>query len=128
VQPVNAFVPILAVILLTALDPSRRAQAQDHERLPMNCAGIGVMLKAEIDRMVRLHERAKKEEKAPPADLVSAWQRTFGKKGDGIPSLRELNRVRERANTLNAALQSIGCPAIDIDQELQARAQRLPQR
>lgn len=94
------------------------AQAQFNDRRPTNCAGLGVMVKADIDRMRRLQERAKKEEKAPPADLVSAWQRTFGKKGDGVPSLNELKKIRRRADGLNATLQAKGCPTIDIDQAL----------
>jgi hypothetical protein len=94
------------------------AQTQFNDRLPTNCAGLGVMVKADIDRMRRLQERAKKEEKAPPADLVSAWQRTFGKKGDGVPSLSELKKIRQHADGLNATLQARGCPTIDIDQAL----------
>jgi hypothetical protein len=76
------------------------------------------MLNAEIDRMRKLQERAKKEEKAPPTDLVSAWQRTFGKKGDGVVSLREFKKVRERADNLNAALRANACATIDIDRAL----------
>jgi hypothetical protein len=41
-----------------------------------------------------LQERAKKEAKAPPPDLLSAWQRRFGKKGEGMGSLKELQNVR----------------------------------
>jgi hypothetical protein len=110
-------------LLISVIGASTWAHAQFDAPLPTNCAGLGVMLKAEIDRMRRLQERADKEQKAPPGDLVSAWQRTFGKKGEGIPSLRELKKVRERADKLNGTLQTRGCPTIDIDQALQARGQ-----
>ena len=121
--------PIVALcLLLGAVGLSTRTHAQGNDPLPTNCAGLRVILNAEIDRMRRLRERATKEEKAPPADLVSAWQRTFGKKGDGVPALRELKKVRERADTLNAALQARGCTTIDIDQALQARAHGVPAR
>jgi hypothetical protein len=121
--------PIVALcLLLGAVGLSTRAHAQVNDPLPTNCAGLRVMLTAEIDRMWRLRERATKEEKAPPADLVSAWQRTFGKKGDGVPALRELKKVRGRADTLNAALRARGCTTIDIDQALQARVQGVPAR
>lgn len=113
--------PVAVYLLVGAVIASTWAQA--NAALPTNCAGLGVMLKAEIDRMRRLQERAKKEQKAPPTDLASAWQRTFGKKGDGIPSLRELKKVRERADKLNGALQTRGCSTIDIDQALQAYGQ-----
>jgi len=76
------------------------------------------MLNTEIERMIKLQERAKKEEKAPPSDLLSAWRRTFGKKGAGVASLREIKKVRQRADTLNAALRTNGCATIDIDQAL----------
>src|SRR5262245_8101591 len=102
--------------------------AQNNDSVPTTCAGLGVVLKAEIDHMRKLQERAKKEEKAPPADLVSAWQRTFGAKGDGIPSLRELKKVRERADKLNGTLQARGCATIDINQALQALVQEAPVR
>ena len=94
------------------------AQTQFNDQLPTNCAGLAVLVKADIDRMRRLQERAKKEEKAPPADLVNAWKRTFGKNGDGVPSLHELKKIRQRADGLNATLQARGCPTIDIDHAL----------
>jgi hypothetical protein len=83
-----------------------------------SCSGLTLELKADIDRMRKLQDRAEKEEKAPPADLLSAWQRTFGKKGDGIPSLTELRKIRQRADGLNTSLGAQGCATIDIDQEL----------
>jgi hypothetical protein len=113
----QAVLPVVAVYLLVGVvGASTWAHAQADAALPTNCAGLSVMLKAEIDRMRRLQKRAKKEQKAPPTDLVSAWQRTFGKKGDGIRSLRELKKVRERADKLNGALQARGCSTIDIDE------------
>jgi hypothetical protein len=121
----KAILPVVAVsffIGLAATATCGRAQLSDP--LPTNCAGLRGMLSTEIDRMRRLQESAKKEQQAPPADLVSAWQRTFGKEGDGIPSLQELKKVRERAAKLNAALQGIGCPTIDIDEALQAYVAR----
>jgi hypothetical protein len=122
-------VPALAVaILISVAGESTWAHAQFGDALPTNCAGLRVMLRAEIDRLRRLQERANKERKAPPADLVSAWQRTFGKKDDGIPSLRESKKVRERADKLNGALQARGCLAIDIDQALQSQVQGAPAR
>ncbi len=84
------------------------------------------MLKTEIDRMRKLQERAKKEEKAPPTNLLSAWQRTFGKKGQGIAALNELKKVRQRADDLNAALQAKACPTIDIDHALKVVGQPGP--
>jgi hypothetical protein len=82
------------------------------------CAGLTVTLKADIDRMKKLKERAKNEENAPPTDLLSAWQRTFGQKGDGVPSLKELQKVRERSEGLNESLRGQGCATIDIEQAL----------
>ena len=119
-------VSLAVFLLISVVAASTRAQANDP--LPTNCAGLRVMLKAEIDRMRRLQERAKKEQKAPPTDLVSAWQRTFGNEGDGVPSLRELKKVRERSDKLNGALQARGCPTINIDQALQAHVQGVPVR
>jgi hypothetical protein len=106
-----AFMPLV-------LTPCASLQAQFNDQLPTNCAGLGVMLKAEIDRMRKLQERANKEEKAPPADLLSAWQRTFGNKGDGVGARTELKKVRQRADGLNEVLRQRGCPAIDIDRAL----------
>jgi len=83
-----------------------------------SCSGLTLDLKADIDRMRKLQDRAKKEEKAPPADLLSAWQRSFGKKGDGVPALKELRKVRQRADGLNGSLRAKGCATIDIDQAL----------
>jgi hypothetical protein len=107
---------------------SPQARAQTKGALPTNCAGLRITLKSEIDRMRGLQERAKKEQKAPPADLVSAWQRTFGAEGDGIPSLKELKKVRERADKLNGDLRASGCVTIDIDQALQSQVQEVPRR
>ena len=36
----------------------------------------------------------------------------------GVASLREMKKVRQRADTLNAALRTNGCATIDIDQAL----------
>jgi hypothetical protein len=114
-------IPLLFTLgLLGVVGPCLTTQAQFNERLPTNCAGLAVMVKAEIDRMRRLQEHARKEEKAPPPDLLSAWQRAFGKKGEGSASLRELKKIRARADGLNAALRARGCPAVDIDHALQA--------
>jgi hypothetical protein len=100
------------------------SQSQVDGRLPTSCPGLAVMLNAEIDRMRKLQERVKKEEKAPPTDLVSAWQRTFGKKGDGVASLRELKKVHERADNLNTTLRTNGCATIDIDKALNVSVRR----
>jgi hypothetical protein len=120
---------VIAISLLTVMvGKSPEAHAQTKEALGANCAGLRVTLKSEIDRMQRLQESARKEQKAPPADLVSAWQRTFGAEGDGIPSLKELKKVRERADKLNGDLQASRCATIDIDQALQAPVQEAPRR
>jgi hypothetical protein len=71
--------------------------------------GIHSKLKAQIDQMKELQKKAKREQAAPPPDLLSAWQRAFGKKDAG---------VAEHGDELNAALRSNGCPTIDINQEL----------
>ena len=111
--------PLALVFITVGLTTTcATAQTQFNDRLPTNCAGLGVLMNADIDRMRKLQVRAKQEEKAPPADLVSAWQRTFGKKGDGVPSLKELKKLRQHADELNATLQARGCPTIDIDQAL----------
>jgi hypothetical protein len=65
-----------------------------------------------------LQERAKKEAKAPPPDLLSAWQRRFGKKGEGMGSLKELQNVRQRADGLNNSLREKGCAPLDVDRAL----------
>jgi hypothetical protein len=67
-----------------------------------------------------LQERAKKEAKAPPPDLLSAWQRAFGKKGEGMRALKELQNVRQRADGLNESLRERGCAPLDIDRALAA--------
>ena len=102
---------LLAVALATGVS------AQEPQR-GLSCAGVTLTWRAESDRMRKLNERAKKEEKAPPADLLSAWQRTFGRKGDGIPALKELQRARKRADGLNETLRTNGCATIDIDRAL----------
>lgn len=76
------------------------------------------MLKAQIDHMKELQKKAKKEQAAPPPDLLSAWQRAFGKKDAGVPAFKELKKHRENGDELNAALRSNGCTTIDINQEL----------
>jgi hypothetical protein len=83
-----------------------------------SCSALTLDLSADIDRMRKLRDKAKAEEKAPPEDLLSAWQRTFGKKGEGVPSLKELKRVRQRADGLNESLRAKGCATIDIDQAM----------
>jgi hypothetical protein len=83
-----------------------------------SCSALTLDLSADIDRMRKLRDKAKAEEKAPPGDLLSAWQRTFGKKGEGVPSLKELSKVRQRADGLNEALRAKGCATIDIDQAI----------
>jgi hypothetical protein len=128
VRPVVTAVSLAVFLFIGLVAASTRAYAQANNPLPTNCAGLRVMLNVEIDRMRRLQERAKKEQKAPPGDLVSAWQRTFGNEGDGVPSLKELKKVRERSDKLNGALQARGCPTIDIDQALQAHVQGVPVR
>jgi hypothetical protein len=84
------------------------------------CYALSSNLKADIDRMRALLDKAKAEEKAPPGDLLSAWQRTFGEKGEGVPSLKELRKVRKRADGLNESLRAKGCATIDIDQAMSA--------
>ena len=130
--------PIIASVLLLPLAPCATAQephapapkgkpipqSQFNDALPTNCAGLAVILKSEIDRMRKLQERAKKEEKAPPTNLLSAWQRTFGKKGEGIAALNELKKARQRGDNLNEALRAKGCAIIDIDQALAGPASK----
>jgi hypothetical protein len=82
------------------------------------CAGLALTLRVDIDRMRKLQDRARKEEKAPPPDLLSAWQRTFGKKGEGFRSFKELKKIRQHADDLNGTLRARGCATIDIDQAL----------
>jgi len=95
---------------------------QPRARLPTNCATLTAMLKAQIDQMKELQKKAKKEQAAPPPDLLSAWQRAFGKKDAGVAAFKDLKRHREHGDELNAALRSNGCPTIDIDQQLNVMA------
>ena len=90
--------------------------------MPMNCATLTAMLKAQIDQMKELQKKAKKEQAAPPPDLLSAWQRAFGKKDAGVAAFKDLKRHREHGDELNAALRSNGCPTIDIDRQLNVMA------
>ena len=83
-----------------------------------SCSALTLDLRADIDRMRKLRDKAKAEEKARPGDLLSAWQRTFGKKGEGVPSLKELRKIRQRADGLNESLRAKGCATIDIDQAI----------
>jgi hypothetical protein len=106
-------------ILISSVGTSAVAQ---EPRADVFCPGLTVTLRSEIDRMRKLQERAKKEEKAPPPDLLSAWQRTFGKKDAGVPSLRELQTVRRRADDLNASLRERGCATVDVDRALGVNA------
>jgi hypothetical protein len=106
-----------AVCLILIFSAGKSAVAQE-PKASTSCAGLTITLKAEIDRMRKLEERAKKEEKAPPADLLSAWQRTFGKEGDGVPSRNELRKRRQHADGLNIKSRENGCPTIDIDRAL----------
>ena len=95
---------------------------QPRARLPTNCATLTAMLKAQIDQMKELQTKAKKEQAAPPPDLLSAWQRAFGKKDAGVAAFKDLKRHREHGDELNAALRSNGCPTIDIDRQLNVMA------
>jgi hypothetical protein len=92
--------------------------AAAQEPTASSCSALALDLSADIDRMRKLRDKAKAEEKAPPGDLLSAWQRTFGKKGEGVPSLKELRKVRQRADGLNESLRAKGCATIDIDQAI----------
>jgi hypothetical protein len=114
------------VVLYVATSTPPTARAQFNDRLPTNCAGLGVMVKADIDRMRKLQEQARKEEKAPPGDIVSAWQRSFGNEGEGIPSLAELKRIRQHADALNATLRARGCSAINVEKALGGRPAATP--
>jgi hypothetical protein len=60
---------------------------QPRARLPTNCATLTAML-TQIDQMKELQTKAKKEQAAPPPDLLSAWQRAFGKKDEVLQHLR----------------------------------------
>jgi hypothetical protein len=91
---------------------------QSRVRLPTNCGILTAMLKAQIDQMKELQKKVKREQAAPPPDLLSAWQRAFGKKDAGVAASKELKKHREHGDELNAALRSNGCPTIDINQEL----------
>jgi len=77
-------VKLCGMCSMLVLSISTGATAQE-PKPSLSCAGLALTLRADIDRMRKLQVRAKKEEKAPPADLLSAWQRSFGKKGDGVP-------------------------------------------
>jgi hypothetical protein len=96
--------------------------AQSRVRLPTNCGVLTAMLKAQIDQMKELQKKAKREQAAPPPDLLSAWQRAFGKKDAGVAASKELKKHREHGDELNAALRSNRCSTIDIDQELNITA------
>jgi len=110
----TASIPCALIVSTTCV----AAQLDVKERLPKSCPILTLMLNTEIERMIRLQERAKKEEKVPPSDLLSAWRRTFGKKEASVALLREMKKVRQRADTLNAALRTSACATIDIDQAL----------
>jgi hypothetical protein len=110
-------VKLCAVSSVLVFSIGTSAGAQESKPLA-NCAGLTVMLRSDIDRMRILQERAKKEGKAPPPDLLSAWQRTFGKKDEGMRSLKELQNLRQRADGLNESLREKGCAPMDIDRAL----------
>lgn len=121
-RPMFGCAKLYILCSLLTLSVATRTFAAQELQASSNCGGLTVRLKVEIDRMTKLKERAKKEENAPPGDLLNAWQRTFGKKGDGVPALKELQKVRQRSDGLNDSLRAQGCATIDIDQALQRKS------
>ena len=61
----TASIPCALIVSTTCV----AAQLDVKERLPKSCQILTLMLNTEIERMIKLQERAKKEEKVPPTDL-----------------------------------------------------------
>lgn len=79
------------------------------------CPRLKNAISAYADRIKALEAKAKSEQAAPPPDVWSALQRTFGGEGAGIAAREELAKERAAAEAANLALASKGCPTVDID-------------
>jgi hypothetical protein len=82
------------------------------------CRKLTDAISVHVERMKALQIKAKSEQEAPPANLWSAWQRSFGATGAGVAALEGLDRERRGADEANAALRAKGCQTVDIDAAL----------
>ena len=74
-----------------------------------NCAGLTVTIKARIERLKALQEKATQEQWPPPSFTAQWAKRPLG--GD-------IARQRELIARLNAALGAKGCQTVDVHAEL----------
>jgi hypothetical protein len=87
--------------------PSRPALPADE--LAGNCAGLTVTLRARVERLKALQEKATREQWPPPTAMAQWARRPLG--GD-------IARQRELIARLNAALAAKGCQTVDVAEEL----------
>ena len=74
-----------------------------------NCPGLTVMIKARIERLKALQEKAKQEQWPPPT-IARLWAKR--------PLDGDIARQRELIARLNAALGAKGCQTVDVGEEL----------
>jgi len=77
------------------------------EELRGNCAGLTVTIKAHIDRLRELQQRAQKESDGPPATMLGER-----------PTVAEFTRERDRVEALNVVLDAKGCMPVNVEAEL----------
>jgi hypothetical protein len=74
-----------------------------------NCAGLTVTIKAGMERLKALQEKATQAQWPPPS-IAAQWAKR--------PLSGDIARQREEIARLNAALRAKGCQAVDVGEEL----------
>ena len=87
------------------------------DELAGNCAGLTVTIKARIERLKALQEKATQEQWPPPSFTAQWAKRPLG--GD-------IARQREQIARLNAALGAKGCQTVDVGTELRRAPSAAP--
>jgi hypothetical protein len=82
------------------------------DELAGNCPGLTVMIKARIERLKALQEKASREQ-WPPLSITAQWAKR--------PLDGDIARQNQKIARLNAALGTKGCQTVDVGLE-QGRA------
>ena len=87
-----------------------------------DCKQLAFVLGKLVQEINALPDLAVKQRDAPPATVELAWGRLSG---GGLPALDDLERDQARANALAKLGREKTCPAIDIDAQTKAAADKL---
>lgn len=89
-----------------------------HTQTAPECAAIEASIDHAVQQMANKLAETRKQEAAPPANLVLAYKRMFGPPGSGNAAFEQYERERTRAAGFNAELNAKGCTPVDIDRRL----------